>query len=215
LRPGSLEVSWVESGGPKIGRPTTRGYGTRVITTGIESQLGGSVDFDWNNDGLRCTLSIPRDGKSAPLKRFEDGQKAKGDRGKGGKAATPNLVLLVEDEPLVAMMLADLLTELGHMVDGPHSRLTDAIGAARKSDIQAGVLDVNLGGDSIYGVAEILSAREIPFVFVTGYGADSIDRRFAHIPVLQKPIERQKLQAALSGMTQPEVIHESRAASSA
>jgi hypothetical protein len=101
------------------------------------------------------------------------------------------------------------------MVDGPYSRLTDAVAAARNGDIQAGVLDVNLGGDSIYGVADILSARGIPFVFVTGYGADSIDRRFAHVPVLQKPIERQKLQAVLAGLSRSVEMQEQLAAKSA
>jgi two-component SAPR family response regulator len=113
------------------------------------------------------------------------------------------------------MMLADMLSELGHMVDGPYSRLTDAVAAARNGDIQAGVLDVNLGGDSIYTVADILTARCIPFVFVTGYGADSIDRRFADVPVLQKPIERQKLHAALAGMSRPVEMQERLAAKSA
>ncbi len=126
-----------------------------------------------------------------------------------------SLILLVEDEPLVAMMLADMLSELGHMVDGPHSRLKDAMGSARNGDIQAGILDVNLGGESIYGVADVLNARGIPFVFVTGYSADSIDRRFADVPVLQKPIERQKLQAVLSVIAQPMAVQEPRAASSA
>jgi two-component sensor histidine kinase/DNA-binding response OmpR family regulator len=215
LRPGRLELSWVEAGGPKIGRPTTRGYGTRVITMGIESQLGGGVNFDWDREGLRCMLSIPRDGKSAPARKpVAEGLRTDGDTATATNAQ-PDLVLLVEDEPLVAMMLADMLSELGHMVDGPYSRLTDAVAAARNGDIQAGVLDVNLGGDSIYTVADILTARCIPFVFVTGYGADSIDRRFADVPVLQKPIERQKLHAALAGMSRPVEMQERLAAKSA
>ena len=203
LKPGSLELRWVETGGPKVGPPASRGYGTRVVTMGIESQLGGSVNFDWNRDGLRCTLLVPRNGKTEPLKKATDEgvHSIRGDA-IAAKSGDASLVLLVEDEPLVAMMLADMLTELGHMVDGPYSRLKDAMGAARNGDIQAGILDVNLGGESIYSLAEVLNSRGVPFVFVTGYSAESIDRRFAHVPVLQKPIERQKLQAILAGMSE-------------
>ena len=55
-------------------------------------------------------------------------------------------VLLVEDEPLVSMMLADMLSAFGHKVDGPYNRFSDAILAAKSNDLQAGILDVNLGG---------------------------------------------------------------------
>jgi two-component sensor histidine kinase/DNA-binding response OmpR family regulator len=217
LQPGRLELNWVETGGPEVTAPTTRGYGTRVVAMGIENQLGGSVKFDWNRSGLRCSMAVPMDAKTVSFRKSGDEGK-RAEPGSIAAAAKPHdasLILLVEDEPLVAMMLADMLSELGHMVDGPHSRLKDAIGSARNGDIQAGILDVNLGGESIYGVADILNSRGIPFVFVTGYSADSIDRRFADVPVLQKPIERQKLQAVLAVIAQPMAMQQPRAASSA
>ena len=64
----------------------------------------------------------------------------------------------------------------------------------RESDFDAAVLDINLGDGLVYTVAEILSERGVPFVFVTGYDADSVDPRFAGVPILQKPIERDMLQ---------------------
>ncbi len=106
-------------------------------------------------------------------------------------------VLLVEDEPLVSMMLADMLSAFGHKVDGPYSRFNDAILAATSNNLQAGILDVNLGGEKTYAVADILANRKIPFAFVTGYGPDSILSEFAGAPVLQKPIEAAKLHALL------------------
>ena len=216
LQPGRLELSWVETGGPAVSTPATRGYGTRVVAMGIENQLGGSVKFDWDRKGLRCSMAVPMDAKTVSFRGSpDDGRHTEAGDGVPAKPTDASLILLVEDEPLVAMMLADMLSELGHMVDGPHSRLKDAMGSARNGDIQAGILDVNLGGESIYGVADILNARGIPFVFVTGYSADSIDRRFADVPVLQKPIERQKLQAVLSVIAQPMAVQEPRAASSA
>jgi len=105
-----------------------------------------------------------------------------------------NRVLLVEDEILVAMMMRDILTELGFAVVGPYSRLAEAMVAAVHEDINAGIIDVNLGGEFVYPVADVLAARKIPFVFVTGYGVESIDRRFGDVPIIKKPVQRQVLQ---------------------
>ena len=66
--------------------------------------------------------------------------------------------------------------------------------AAKATDYDAAILDINLGDGMAYPVADILSARGVPFVFITGYEADTVDDRFSHVPVLQKPIERQALQ---------------------
>ena len=69
--------------------------------------------------------------------------------------------------------------------------------AAKTGNLQAGILDVNLGGEKTYAVADILTNRKIPFAFVTGYGPDSIVSAFSHAPVLQKLIEAAKLHALL------------------
>jgi CheY-like chemotaxis protein len=103
-------------------------------------------------------------------------------------------VLLVEDEALVAMLMRDILAELGFSVVGPYSRLADAAAAVKTNGFDAAVLDINLDGQSVYAIADVLAERGIPFVFVTGYGAESIDARFATVPVLQKPIERHVLE---------------------
>jgi two-component SAPR family response regulator len=66
--------------------------------------------------------------------------------------------------------------------------------AAVHDDIDAGIIDVNLGGEFVYPVADVLVARKIPFVFVTGYGVESIDSRFADVPIVKKPVQRQVLQ---------------------
>ena len=195
--PGKLQLVWVESAGPEISPPTRRGYGSRAIVAGIERQLGGAVSFDWQAKGLRCTLSVPHEGNMEsrrPLERRQlDGVPAQN--------IAPNSddkrVLLVEDEPLVSMMLADMLSAFGHKVDGPYSRFSDAILAAKRNNLQAGILDVNLGGEKTYAVADILRDRKIPFAFVTGYAPDAIVPAFAHAPVLQKPIEAAKLHALL------------------
>jgi PAS domain S-box-containing protein len=199
IEPGKLELIWAESGGPKISSPNRRGYGSRAIVAGIERQLGGVVNFDWHADGLCCTLSLPYDADIESAKRTAF-QRRQMDGAEGLELSTdPNdkRVLLVEDEPLVSMMLADMLSAFGHKVDGPYSRFSDAVNAATSNNLRAGILDVNLGGEKTYAVAGILSGRKIPFAFVTGYGPDTIVSEFAHAPVLQKPIEAAKLHALL------------------
>ena len=194
---GKLELTWKESSGPQISPPNRRGYGSRAIVAGIERQLGGVVKFDWQTNGLHCTLSVPHDPNKENLRRATidlsqtDGALA--------QDADPDekRVLLVEDEPLVSMMLADMLAAFGHKVDGPYNRFNDAMLAAKSNNLQAGILDVNLGGEKTYAVADILATRKIPFAFVTGYGPDTIVSEFSHAPVLQKPIEAAKLHALL------------------
>jgi CheY-like chemotaxis protein len=101
-------------------------------------------------------------------------------------------IMVVEDEALIAMVLVDHLQEIGLSAVGPFSRVADALKVGEELD--AAILDVNLGGESVYPVADMLHARGIPFVFMTGYGSASIDPRFAMVPVLQKPIEAKALE---------------------
>jgi two-component sensor histidine kinase len=54
-----LNIVWAETGGPRVEKPTTRGFGTRSVIASIESQLGGKAEFDWHPEGLVCRLSVP------------------------------------------------------------------------------------------------------------------------------------------------------------
>jgi CheY-like chemotaxis protein len=196
LRPGTLALHWSESGGPAVVAPTTKGYGTRVISASIERQLGGEAVFDWRREGLQCALAVPRSDKVKDADRDSSvpALGAPADRPIVPQVVTGNGLLLVEDEALVAMAMRDLLGELGFDVTIA-STAGGALAAARDQEINAALLDVNLGGELIYPLADYLAARGVPFAFVTGYGAETIDRRFDHVPVLQKPIERQVLES--------------------
>lgn len=96
-------------------------------------------------------------------------------------------VLVVEDEPLVAMFVEDILTDIGHEVGAVLSRLEEALDAARTGTFDFAIIDVNLDGTPSYPIAEVLKERGIPFVFATGYGANGLDPKFAGAPVLSKP----------------------------
>ena len=102
-------------------------------------------------------------------------------------------MLLVEDEALVAMMIQECLAEFGYQVIGPISTASEAVAKAKDGRFDAAVLGINLGDGPVYSAADILAARGVPLVFVTGYDADSVDRRFRKIPILRKPFERERL----------------------
>jgi PAS domain S-box-containing protein len=196
LQPDSLFLRWTESGGPCPQTPPSPGFGIRVISASVERQLAGEAAFHWRPEGLHCSLRVPRGNSIEPLAhRAAAHWKAGEDRPMLPlQLETGNRVLLVEDEILVAMMMKDILTELGFSVIGPFSRLPEAMVAAVHDDIDAGIIDVNLGGEFVYPVADVLAARNIPFVFITGYGVESIDNRFGYVPIVKKPVQRQVLQ---------------------
>jgi two-component sensor histidine kinase len=217
LGPQGLALSWSEEGGPATSVPTRRGFGTRVIAASVEQQLGGKAGFDWRPEGLKVELTIPLDQiRVAPLTRASESSlageamPAVGMPGAGIAAdgvhstlalmAAPGTqILLVEDEALIGTMFKDFLTELGYQPVGPIADLGEALAAAERAEIRGAILDVNLGKDRTYPVADILAARSIPFIFVTGYNPADVDRRFAAIPILEKPIDPATLRQLFTG----------------
>lgn len=106
-------------------------------------------------------------------------------------------VLVVEDEMMVAMLIEDMLSDLGCTVVGPASRLEDAMEIARSAEIDCAVLDVNLGGQSIFPLADMLRAKGAPFAFATGYGDAGLREVDRGSPVLQKPFRESDLARVL------------------
>jgi DNA-binding response OmpR family regulator len=110
---------------------------------------------------------------------------------------TAGRVLIVEDEMMVSMLLEDMLDELGYQVVGPVADLNAARAVAERGDIDAAILDVNLNGQDTFPLAQLLSERDIPFVFATGYGTNGVSEHFRHTPALQKPFQSSDLARAL------------------
>jgi PAS domain S-box-containing protein len=196
LQPHGLLLRWTESDGPQPQPQVAPGFGIRLISASIERQLAGEAGFDWRPEGLNCTLRVPCHDQIEALSPRAGAHARVGEErfDLPLRLDTGNRVLLVEDEILVAMMMKDILTELGFSVVGPFSRLGEAMVAAVHEEINAGIIDVNLGGEFVYPVADVLTARKIPFVFITGYGVESIDSRFGYVPIVKKPVQRQVLQ---------------------
>jgi CheY-like chemotaxis protein len=111
-----------------------------------------------------------------------------------GRRASGLRVLVVEDENLIALLLEDMLAELGHTVVGPVARLDKALETARREAFDVAILDVSINGGDVYPIAEALAARDIPFVFSTGYDKKSLPAPYSDRPALQKPFQRHDLQ---------------------
>ena len=96
-------------------------------------------------------------------------------------------ILIVEDEPLIAMMLEDYLLSLDHVVKGPCESVAEALAMIDGDAFDLAILDVNLKGESVWPVAEALRARNIPFVLASGGFVENPPAEFADVPMLAKP----------------------------
>ena len=107
-------------------------------------------------------------------------------------------LIVVEDEAIVAMLLEDMLEELGCKVVDWAGTVPAALSLAMTAEMDGALLDVNVGGTMVYPVADALAARGVPFVFVTGYGpGHAAAGRFPHVPVLKKPFEQVQLERVI------------------
>ena len=106
-------------------------------------------------------------------------------------------ILLVEDEVIVALGIEDMLSDLGCTVVGPAYSVEAGREIAANEQVDAAVIDINLGGAVSEPIATILAERGIPFCFSTGYGSAVVPDEFRDRPVLQKPYTKAQLAAVL------------------
>ena len=112
-------------------------------------------------------------------------------------------VLVAEDEPLVAMALQDELEDAGATVVGPAGTLEGALNLIGAHAVDAAVLDIKLQSELVFPLADALTARGVPYLFTTGFSADSIPPDYAHIPTCEKPASANAIVDALSRWTKP------------
>ena len=112
-------------------------------------------------------------------------------------AGEPIRLLLVEDEALIALMLEDMVEDMGCAVTGLAPRVALGMSMAESGDFDLAILDVNVAGENVEPVAERLAARGVPFVFATGYGEAGVPLRFRDRPVVAKPFRADQLEAAI------------------
>ncbi len=195
--PDAVVLDWRETGGPSTAEPKALGFGLTIVRSSIEAQFRGGVGYDWRPEGLHCTLSIPSAQIATPAPALDAEIPAPAAVRRPRHSLADKRLLVVEDELLVSMLVKSMLNDFGAAVVGPCGRLADGLAAAKVERFDGAILDLNLAGEAADPLADLLLARGVPFVFITGYQRDSLDRRYANVPVLQKPIDAGALERVL------------------
>ena len=108
-------------------------------------------------------------------------------------------ILVVDDEPLIAMLAEDWLLELGHTVVGPAHDLSTGLALAQ-TNIDAAIIDITLGKDTAYPIAKILAAKGVPFAFATGHAPARLSPDHKSAAILEKPFEFDDFRRAVESM---------------
>jgi CheY-like chemotaxis protein len=106
-------------------------------------------------------------------------------------------VLVAEDEGLVAMLIEDMLEDLGCELVGSAASVQEALVLVAQGGFGFALLDVNLAGQKVDPVAEMLLQKGVPFAFASGYGAPGVGEGFRGVPTLQKPFRTDDLARAI------------------
>ncbi|MBB4482941.1 HWE histidine kinase domain-containing protein [Rhizobium etli] len=187
---GNLRIGWREKGGPPVTEPTRHGFGSTIIRRSIPYDLGGKAELRYNEGGLEADFFIPGRYVVGPTNDRSDSAPYGAAAPKviaGGQPLSGLSVLLVENNLIIAMDGEDILRRLGaEVATAPTVAEAMEILAGRSFDLA--LLDVNLGDETSFGIADRLAADGVPFVFATGYG-EGIAQANSHsdAPVLQKP----------------------------
>lgn len=198
-----LAITWTESGVPNVKAPRTRGFGSTLIERSIEANQG-AMAIHYGNDGIICEIRLPLREESfesdisdaaTGWQRLEANAPEKPSAGLNGKR-----VLLVEDEPLVAMEMESELTSLGLEVIGPAMNIEKAKRMIAENAVDIALVDANLGGRSAEEIAACLTRRGIPFAFATGYGREGLPEQFRNAALLAKPFDLGRLMEIVSDL---------------
>jgi two-component system CheB/CheR fusion protein len=187
-----VELEWVERGGPPISEPGHSGFGRRMIEGVIEHDLDGSISMRFEEAGLRCSARFSLSSDELPA-AAPDARPPTEDAAVAG----PLRVLVVEDSLHIAETLCHDLEDAGYECVGPVGRLSKAWAVAAEGRFDVALLDVNLADERVYPLARDLAARGIPFVLLTGYGAEDIPEDLRDAPLLSKPVDMRQLAAWL------------------
>lgn len=112
-------------------------------------------------------------------------------------------ILLIEDEAIIRMMIADMVETLGHQVAAEAGNINQAMELARSAAFDFAIIDMNLRGTMSFPIADTIAARNIPFIFASGYDKTWANDRRQQATVLQKPFTIDRLEAAIDQAMQP------------
>lgn len=191
-----LHIRWVESGGPPVKPPTRRGFGTTVVERSIPYDLKGEATMDYAPAGVRAHFVVPsiyvRAAPGTPMTVREP------TLAQAKPEELPQDVLLVEDNMIIALDAEDMVRRMGVPTVRAAASVAQAMAAIDKQTPQFALLDINLGTETSFAVAERLASMGVRFAFTTGYGEDiAFPPKLLGVPRVRKPYTADTLAAVL------------------
>ena len=197
-----LRISWVERGGPVVAAPKQQGFGTAFIEQSVKSHQGEAKMLS-EAEGVTWTITLPlgeaRRGFSSPMlpMKMETGSLRAVSENDRDTSLKGKRILVVEDEPLVAMDVVGILEEAAAKPIGPASTAADALRLIESEALDAALIDANLGGNPVDEVAAALTRRNVPFAFVTGYDRAGLPQAFRTAAMVSKPFTAKSVLAVI------------------
>ena len=200
---GQLLLEWQERGGPPVVPPQRRGFGSALIERSLRAE-GGGAEAEYAPEGLTWRLRLPSNARLHTAPRPIVAAAAAGPAPGGAAALAGKRILVVEDEPLVALELGQVLGDAGATVVGPAASAAHALALIGTEPVDAALLDGNLQGEMVDAIALVLRTRGVPFLFVSGYGRDHLPAGFDAVPIVAKPFSAPALVASAAALFAPQ-----------
>ena len=178
-------MSWKETGGPPVSPPRRTGFGSTVTGTLVRMSVDGEVQTDYAAGGLTWKLSCLA---SKVVERERAAGHSEAAYNKVDSAQPGRRILVVEDEPLIAVEVASMLVQAGYEVLGPVGSVAQALAIIDRCGCDAAVLDVNLGSETAEPIARRLSRSGITFVTISGYSKEQLPPSLGPAVHLGKPL---------------------------
>jgi CheY-like chemotaxis protein len=203
----NLLLEWKESGGPNVTAPATGGFGTTLIERTLQTH-GGQATLHYGVNGVTCKLKLPIVQRSRPdleaaIAALTEPSPPPAPRQADQFAFEGRRILIIEDEPLLAMELETNLSALGCKTLRSAATLDAASTFIENSECDAALVDVKLAGLQVDELAIALTKKHIPFAFVTGYGREALPSGFQDAIILSKPFAKEQLLGTLARLLHP------------
>jgi len=206
LKTGSgrtLILDWDETDGPPVRTQNETGFGAKLIHQTARS-YGGKAQFDFRAQGVHCRIELPLaniEHRALALHAPHDGETTLlAATREDSKVLRGKRILVVEDEPLVALDICACLTSAACEVLGPTGAVPEAKALIEQAGFDAALLDLNLEGECSEELAQALTRKNIPFAFLTGYRRNALPPAFRDCIMLSKPFGREQLVAVAEAL---------------
>jgi light-regulated signal transduction histidine kinase (bacteriophytochrome) len=193
-----LHIKWTESGGPAVNPPSRRGFGTTIIERSIPYDLKGEATVDYLSSGVQASFVVPSnyvrlaEGATAEVVAEETTPLQASD--------LPNDVLIVEDNMIIALDCEDMVKRLGVPSVRTAASVAQALSAIDKRKPDFALLDINLGTETSFAIAERLASMGVRIAFATGYGEDiAFPPKMLGVSRVRKPYNSDTLAAVIRG----------------